>query len=103
MKKFIISIFMMLCCATLSAQSVIREGNTFSSVSTTSEKSETLTKYTWKDSKGETYPIYVSNTGSCYIKRVSKKTGKEYKHYLGVEISTTICKELGIKYEPKNK
>lgn len=106
MKKLIISIFMMLALgvnnSSIYAQSVVRSGNTFAAKVSNSSK-DIKTKYTWKDSKGIEYPIYVGRSGSCYVIKVSKKTGKEYKQYLGVEVSSQICKELGIKYEPKKK
>lgn len=61
------------------------EGNTFISVASDSVKTKdtgTKTKYTWKDKKGNEYPIYLSKNGKAYIIRVSKNTGKEYKQYL---------------------
>lgn len=101
MKKLFVSIIMMLCiCSFCDAQKVIREGNTFTTVSTKTSN-ETKTQFTWKN-KGVEYPIYVGKSGACYIKKVSK-TGKEYKQYLGAEISSQICRELGIKYIPKTK
>ena len=86
------------------AQDYKREGNTFvSTKATTSGSKEVKTSFTWKDSKGMTYPIYVGATGACYIKRVSAKSGNEYKQYLGAEISMQICKELGIEYKGKKQ
>lgn len=89
--------------ATISAQSYTRSGNTF--ISSTGElkakQEPTKTKFTWKDNKGKEYPIYISKSGSCYVIRTSSKTGKEYKSYLGTEISQQICKELGVKYKGK--
>lgn len=58
------------------------------------------TPYAWEVG-GIEYPIMISSTGSCFIVRTSKKTGKQYKQYLGVEVSTKISKEMGIKYTPK--
>lgn len=85
---------------TSNAQNYTREGNTF--VSAKSAKAEpTKTKFTWKDSKGTEYPVYISSTGSCFVIKVSAKTGKEYRSYLGPEISKQICKELGIEYKGK--
>lgn len=75
-----------------------RNGNTFSS-NTKSKQAPELTPYTWKDSKGNEYPIYISASGSCYVIKTSKKTGKEYKSYLPKEVSAAICKELN--YKPK--
>jgi hypothetical protein len=39
-------------------------------------------------------------SGSCYIKKISKKSGNEYKQYLGEEVSKDICKQLGVEYKP---
>jgi hypothetical protein len=85
---------------------VVREGNTFSSVQQSNRRSSNppvKTKYTYKEND-EIYPIYISmNTGSCFIIKKSRRTGKEYRKYLGEEISRQICKEMGIEYKPKNK
>ena len=67
------------------AQHVTRQGNTFTQVSSRrpqAQRKETKTEYTYKDSKGNLYPVYLSATGKAYIKRISSKTGKEYKQYL---------------------
>ena len=63
-------------------------------------KIQTEFTYTIKDI---IYPIFVSKTGACYIKRISKKTGNIYKQYLCEEISKEICKELNINYKVKKK
>ena len=84
------------------AQTYTRNGNTFSSAKSIKAKAEPVkTKFTWKDSKGKEYPVYISSKGSCFVIKVSAKTGKEYKNYLGPEISQQICKELNIKYNGK--
>ena len=84
------------------AQTYTRNGNTFTSAKSVKAKAEPVkTKFTWKDSKGKEYPVYISAKGSCYILKTSSKTGKEYKNYLGPEISQQICKELNIKYNGK--
>ena len=77
-----------------------RNGNTFSSI-TKSKQSSELTPYTWKDSKGNEYSIYISASGSCYVIKTSKKTGKEYKSYLPKEVSAAIFKELNYKSKKK--
>lgn len=84
MKKLIICISMMLAFGLVSnAQSVTRQGNNFTQVSNKkSSGKETKTQYTYTDSKGAVYPVYLSSTGKAFIKKVSKKTGKEYKQYL---------------------
>lgn len=80
----IICISMMLAFGLVSnAQSVTRKGNTFTQV--TNKKlavKETKTQYTYTDSKGVVYPVWLSSTGKAFIKKVSKKTGKEYKQYI---------------------
>lgn len=84
------------------AQTYTRNGNTFTSTKSVKAKAEPVkTKFTWKDSKGKEYPVYISSKGSCFVIKVSAKTGKEYKNYLGPEISSQICKELNIKYNGK--
>ena len=62
-----------------------------------------ITNYTWKDSKDNVYPIYITSNGSCFIYRTSNKTGKKYKQYMKVEISQQICNELGKEYKGKRK
>ncbi len=63
---------------------------------TSSKSNNTQTKYTWEDKQGNKYPIYITKRGACYVIRVSKKTGKEYKQYLPKDIQETIKKELNI-------
>lgn len=84
------------------AQSVKREGTTFVVSSSRKSAEATKTKYTWKVGNTE-YPIYISPSGSCYIIKTSKKSGKEYKQYLPKEVCATIAKEMGIVYKPKSK
>ena len=99
-RQYIMLVLLLLVGVPTYAQNYTREGNTF--VSVKSAKAEpTKTKFTWKDSKGTEYPIYISSTGSCFIIRISKKTGKEYRSYLGPEVSAQICKELNIEYKGK--
>ena len=58
------------------------------------EKSKfTKTGFTWKDSKGYEYPVYIAHTGSCFVIKTSK-SGEEYRAYLGEEASEQINKEL---------
>lgn len=104
MKRKIITALLLLAALGASAQGYTRSGKTFIAIS--NEKSRitisTPTAYTYKDTDGKSYPIYVGKTGSCYILRVSKN-GNEYRKYLGKEISAQICKEMGIEYKPKTK
>ena len=101
MKKIIIAAIMLFSLNMgIQAQSVQRQGNNFTQVQKgRAGGEETKTVYTYKDSKGIEYPIYLSSTGKAFIKKVSKKTGKEYRQYLP-EIGKQINPEA---YEEKKK
>lgn len=94
--KYIISLLIMLTLSMSSFAEVKREGNAFK-VEQTSKASDTQTKYTWEDKEGNKYPIFITKKGTCYVIRVSKKTGKEYKYYLPKDVQETIKKELNIQ------
>jgi hypothetical protein len=98
-KLFLIAILVIASVSASYAQNYTKSGKTYKSEKTVSQSSERETGFTWEDSKGIQYPIYMGPSGSCYIKRVSKKTGNEYKQYLGTEISADICKQLGVEYK----
>lgn len=93
--KHIITLLVALCMSVASYANVVREGNTFKVEKVNSVNQDTETIYKWQDKQGIEYPIFITKNGSCYIKRVSKKTGKEYKQYLKKEIQEQIKKELG--------
>ena len=38
----------------------------------------------YTDSKGVTYPVYISKNNKLFIIKTSKKTGKNYNYYLNV-------------------
>lgn len=97
MKKIVFCLFMLLFSITSYSQDVIKEGKTFK-VQTTQVK-EIQTGYTWEDNKGNKYPIFISKKGAYYIKKISLKTGKEYKQYLPKEIQEAINKELKEKQQ----
>lgn len=100
MIKKLFIVMMMLMSITYTNAEIIKEGKTYSQV-TKSKTPDKDSGFTYKDSKGNIYPIMISKSGSCYILRISKKSGKEYKQYLGKEISQEICKELGVEYKNK--
>ena len=101
MKKIIIAAIMLFSLNVgVQAQSVVKSGNTFTQVSNNkggkSSGKETKTQYIYKDSKGNVYPVYLSASGKAFIKKVSKKTGKEYKQYvpeIGKQINPKAYKE----------
>ena len=96
-KLFIAAIMLFSLNMGIQAQSVQRQGNTFTQVSNKKSASkETKTQFTYKDSKGVEYPVYLSSTGKAYIKKISRKTGKEYKQYIpevGKQINPEAYKE----------
>ena len=96
---FIIAIFCTF--TTVFAQNYTQKGTTFiQNKSTSKQKSSAIeTKYTWQDSKGNTYPIYLSKNGKAFVKMISTKTGKEYHKYLDKEISIKLCKEYNVEYK----
>lgn len=77
-----------------SEQVISRQGDNFTFVKSPKQK-PVKTKYTFTDSHGEKYNIFINHNGKCYISKVSKKTGKEYRQYLGDSISSQICREIG--------
>lgn len=76
-------------------------GNTIVATQTTAKKAAAeKTPFTYQTADGKTYPVYISQRGSCFIIRVSK-AGKEYKQYLGKDVSAEICKKLHREYKGK--
>lgn len=101
MKKILFSLILAMLAGMANAQSYTREGNVFKQEITASNNIK-ATGCTWIDSKGVQYPVFINEaSGRCFIYKTSKKTGKEYKQYLGEKVSKEICKTLGIKYKEK--
>lgn len=99
MKQIILCIVLMLSSYTLFSQNVVKQGNTFTIVNSSklnASSKETKTEFVFTDSKGVTYPIYLSSTGKAFIYKTSKKTGKQYKQYLpeiGKQINPSAYKD----------
>ena len=80
-----------------------REGKTFVQTDTQVLKGDTITAYTWRDTKGQEYPIILhrytkgekAGHVTAYVIRRSAKTGKEYRYFLpdGEKIATEILNE----------
>lgn len=103
MKKLLF-IFVAFFALTCNAQDFKVEGKTFTQVNKgrKSTKSEPIaTGCIWIDSKGVQYPVFMSESGSCFVIKTSKKTGKEYKNYLGKDVSKAICQKIGKEYKGK--
>lgn len=84
------------------AQSYKIEGKEIVQQKSVKSSNDTKTDYAYKDSKGNTYPIYLhkytkgDNIGkyTCYVIKTSQKTGKTYKYYLpdGITMAEEILK-----------
>lgn len=113
MKKFILGAIIVLAslvgCQLAKAQEPLkREGKTFIATSTrgASSSSDVATTYTWRDTKGNEYPLWLhkyskgnkAGTYTVYVIKKSAKTGNDYKYYLkdGESIAKEIMKEMGI-------
>jgi len=116
MKKLILlAVVMLVASFTAGAQTtkvsdnnVKRDGKTFVQTTTrgATESKDIATDYTWRDSKGNEYPIFLhqrtrgekAGTWTAYVWRKSAKTGKDYKAYLkdGDSIAETIRKETNL-------
>lgn len=112
MKSFIIRVMCIILVSLVGCQitkaqdtKVQKEGKTFiASSSRGSSDKDVATIYTWRDSKGNEYPIFLhqytkgENEGkwTAYVKKVSAKTNKEYKYYIpdGMEIAEQIRREM---------
>ena len=72
-----------------------KDDSVFHNVSSEDRQNQGYTKtdFTWKDSKGDEYPVYIAHTGSCFVIKTSK-SGEDYRAYLGEEVSGQIRKEL---------
>ena len=85
-----------------SNNNVTREGKTFIAQGAKTKGENVKTEYSYTDTDGKTYEIWLSKNGRAFILRISK-TGKDYRKYLGEEISRQICKEIGREYVEMKK
>ena len=107
-RRLLVLLLITVCCALVANadgdKSFKCENNTYSSTGRVKSNSIVInTGFNWTDSKGKSYPIYMSASGSCYILKTSSKTGKEYKQYLKPDVSQDICKKLDKEYKAKKK
>ena len=87
MKKFIIIFLFIIGGLVSQAQTTYTKGANGELIASTEVKTKTPDKETGmfvtiKDIK---YPVYQGAKESYYIKRISKKSGKEYKSYIKIE------------------
>ena len=93
MKRTILTIALLLAIGVSAiAQKVERNGNVFKAVRV-SVKDSTKTQFFYADSKGNQYPIYLSQKGKAFVGRISKN-GKYYRMYL-----PEVTKQLATKKE----
>lgn len=111
MKHFIIIFIILSFVFSFSAQSAAQsykiEGKEIVQQKSSKSSNDIKTDYTYKDNKGNTYPIYLheytkgDNIGkhTCYVIKTSRKTGKTYKYYLtdGIKMAEKILKEQNNK------
>jgi len=60
-------------------------GNFVTQKATKKASEDKPTGQTFTTSKGEEFPVYVSERGKYYVLRTSKETGNQYKQYLKIE------------------
>ena len=82
----VFTIVMSLCFSAVAfGQEIVQNGQQFEKAPKAKNKSDNakdvMTSFTYKDKTG-VYPVWLSKTGKAYIKKISKKTGKEYRQYL---------------------
>lgn len=73
-----------LCVNNSSAQNVQRKGNNFTQVPSKRTRAvgdSVKTEYTYTNSKGKVYVVYLSSTGKAYI-RTSDKAGAKGRRYM---------------------
>ena len=109
-RRLLVLLLITICCALVANadnnKTFVKSGTTYTNSSTGREKANSIpvaTGCTWVNSKGVQYPVYISESGSCYIIKISKKTNKEYKQYLKPDVSQDICKSIGREYKAKKK
>ena len=88
------------------AQNYNKDGKTFTQVRAARASNDIETAYTWVDTKGNIYPIWLHQYAkgdkqgqwTAYVVKVSEKSGKEYKSYLkdGMEIAEQIRSEMAL-------
>jgi len=92
-KLFIAAIMLFSLNMGIQAQSVQRQGNTFTQVSNKKKSDDKVTKtqFTYTDKKGVVHPVYLSSTGKAFIYYINKK-GEQKRRYMP---------EIGKQINPK--
>lgn len=68
-------------CSAQDRKTLTRNGNNFMETKARTARDSTATPYTYTDSKGNTYKVFLSKSGKAYIPKTSAKTGKYYRQY----------------------
>lgn len=109
MKKLFVIVALMGLTLSANAQSFNVTGNTYTTTASASVQRDVRynakeTQFTWEDGKGEKHAIWVHvKTGSCFVIMWSEAKQKEYRKWLGREVSADICKRLGREYKPTER
>jgi hypothetical protein len=84
-KRMVVCVVLMLLASGVQAQTIRRdaEGNYVQVPKSKAEPKRT--GHWYKDSKGKTWDVYVTEKGRLFVIKTSAKTGKEYRYYLPVE------------------
>ena len=92
MKQLIVTILMLVASVCIYANDsikVVKNNDTFSYVNSEKVKETPVKTAYFFEVKDIKYPIYKTSK-SCFIIRVSAKTGKEYKQYLPKEVYNSL-------------
>lgn len=112
MKKLLATTFVVMLLGTsMCYGEYVKEGNTFVNTASSGRTTRNLVitpyKYRPNKNKPDEYYIWINtNNGACYIKRVSKTSGKErYDRIKDEDLCKQVAKSLGVEYsyKPRNK
>ena len=98
MKKIIVLFAVLFACTLSYAQdkTYVRTGKEYSPIITEKESTpDVKTGFTWRETDGSVYEIFITRNNACYIVKTSKKSGKEYRRYLPKDVAADIAHNLG--------
>lgn len=78
--KILLFVIMFLTGTPVFGQEIVKQGNVF--IQQDSKSLEVKTEYVYQDKNGNQYPVYLNSKGKAFIKKISQKTGKEYRYYV---------------------
>lgn len=54
------------------------------------------TGFVLRDKSGGILPVFITRRGSCYVRRTSGRTGRQYRYYLPKGVSLASLASLGL-------